>query len=85
MHKTSLRKVGGSVMLTVPPVVLELMRLKAGVKVGLTVEQGRLIVEAETRPHYTLSELLADSDYSDPLMPEEREWIDSPPTGKELL
>ncbi len=40
-----------------------------------------------TKPHYTLDELLAQSDMAGthPLSPEEREWIDAPPVGKELL
>ena len=85
MHKTSLRKVGGSVMLAVPPVVLELLRLKAGAKVGITVEAGRLIVEPDPHPHYSLSELLAGSDYRKPQPPEEREWVDAPAAGREPL
>ena len=85
MHKTSLRKVGGSVMLAVPPVVLELLHLKAGAKVGVTVEKGRLIVEAESSPHYSLAELLAESDYSKPQPREEREWVNAPAAGRELL
>lgn len=85
MHKTNLRKVGGSVMLAVPPVVLEILRLKPGAQVGVTVEKGRLIVEPEPRPHYSLSELLADSDYSKPQPREEREWVDAPAAGREPL
>jgi antitoxin ChpS len=34
MHTTILRKVGGSVMLAVPPAILEILRLKAGATVG---------------------------------------------------
>jgi len=41
MHTTSLRKVGGSVMLVVPPVLLNLLELKAGTTVGVSVENGR--------------------------------------------
>lgn len=85
MRRTSLRKVGGSVMLAVPPVILDLLRLKAGAKVAVTVENGRLIVEPESRPHYTLSALLAESDYSRPQSAAEREWVDAPAAGGELL
>ncbi len=85
MHTTNLRKVGGSVMMAVPPAVLEMLHLGAGATVGLSIEGGRLIVDPEPRPHYTLEELLAASDYSDPPSPEEREWIDAPATGGELL
>jgi antitoxin ChpS len=85
MHTTNLRKVGGSVMLTVPPAILELLHLKAGASVAVSVDAGRLVVEANARPRYTLEALLAASDYSQPLSPEEREWIDAPAAGRELL
>jgi antitoxin ChpS len=84
MHRTSLRKVGGSTMLVVPPAILEILRLSAGVPVGMRVEGRRLIIEA-ARPKYTLSELLAASDYSAPASPEDREWVDAPRVGKELI
>lgn len=85
MHVTNLRKVGGSIMLAVPPALLDLLHLKAGAPVGVTVDGGRLVVEASPRPRYTLSELLAASDYSGPLSPEDQEWLDAPAVGKELL
>jgi hypothetical protein len=40
---------------------------------------------ANTGLRYTLAELLARSDYSQPQSPEEREWIDAPAVGGELL
>jgi antitoxin ChpS len=85
MHTTSLRKVGGSVMLAVPPALLDVLHLSAGAKVGLAVDNGRLVVEPHPQPHYTLAELLAASDYSRPQPPEEREWVDAPAAGRELL
>ena len=44
MHTTNLRKVGGSVMLAVPPALLDLLNLGVGAKVGIGVEDGRLVV-----------------------------------------
>lgn len=85
MHTTNLRKVGGSVMLAVPPALLDVLHLSAGAKVGLAVDNGRLVVEPHPRPHYTLAELLAASDYSQPQLAEEREWVDAPAVGRELL
>lgn len=85
MHKTNLRKVGGSVMLVVPPVFLDQLHLQAGVTVGLAVDHGRLVVEPNPRPRYTLAQLLAVSDYSQPQPAEEREWVDAPAVGGELL
>lgn len=85
MHITNLRKVGGSVMLAVPPALLDLLHLKAGEAVGVAVDGGRLIVQASPKPRYTLAELLAGSDFSAPPSSEEREWLDAPAVGKELL
>lgn len=85
MHTTSLRKVGGSVMLTVPPAFLDQLHLQAGAKVALAVDQGCLVVSPRRRPHFTLAQLLAESDYSQPQSAAEREWIDAPSAGREPL
>lgn len=37
------------------------------------------------RLRYKLAKLLAESDYSQPQPAEEREWIDAPAVGRELL
>lgn len=57
MHMTNLRKVGGSVMMAVPPALLDLLQIGAGAKVGLAVDNGRMIVDPKPRPRYTLEEL----------------------------
>ena len=85
MHITNLRKVGGSVMLAVPPALLDLLHLEVGAAVGIAVDGERLVVEAAPRPRYTMAELLAASDYSDEPSAEDREWLDAPAVGKELL
>ena len=83
MHTTNLRKVGGSVMLVVPPAVLEMLSLSAGSTVGVVVDRGRLIVEPR-KPRVTLADLIAQCDPNAPL-PEDREWVDAPPGGRELI
>jgi antitoxin ChpS len=85
MFTTNLRKVGGSIMLAVPPAFLEQLNLQAGTTVGLVVEHGRLVVEPKPRLRYSLAELLAVSDYSQPQPADEREWVDAPAVGGELL
>jgi antitoxin ChpS len=85
MHTTTLRKVGGSIMLTVPPALLDVLNLGAGAKVGLSVDHGRLVVEPQPRPRFTLAELLAVSDYSEPQPGDQREWVDAPAVGREAL
>jgi antitoxin ChpS len=85
MHTTSLRKVGGSVMLAVPPALLDVLRLKPGAKVGMTIESGRLVVGPEPRPRYTLDELLAQCKPSARRSAGDRAWLNAPPAGSELL
>ena len=86
MHTTNLRKVGGSVMLAVPPAILDQLHLKAGATVGLVVDGDRLILQPQTKSRYTLDELLARCDYSSPLerTEEELEWLNLKPVGREL-
>jgi antitoxin ChpS len=89
MHTTNLRKVGGSVMLAVPPALLDILQLQPGVKVGIAIQSGRLVVEPRPRPRYALDELLAQCDpkarRSKPNSKTEREWLDGKPVGRELI
>jgi antitoxin ChpS len=90
MHLTNLRKVGGSVMLAVPPALLDILRLQPGAKVGIALENGRLVVEPQRRRRYTLDELLAlcNSKVRNKSVRRskvEQEWLDSKPAGHELI
>jgi antitoxin ChpS len=85
VHTTNLRKVGGSVMLAVPPALLDILRLEAGATVGIAIESGRLVVEPQQRRRYTLKELLAQCDPKARRSKKEREWLDTKPMGSELL
>ncbi len=85
MLTAKLRRVGGSTMLAVPPEILKVLHLQAGDSVSVVVESGRLVVEPRQRPRYTLAELLAESDYSQPPSVEDREWLDAGAVGRELL
>jgi len=85
LHTTNLRKVGGSVMLAVPPAVLDMLQLRAGATVALLVDGGRLVVEPQPRRRYTLDELLAQCDQTAEPAQEDGEWLDARLVGKELL
>jgi antitoxin ChpS len=85
MHTTNLRKVGGSIMLAVPPALLDLLHLNVGAKVGVAVDNGRLVIDPHPRQRYTLEELLAQCDASADLTAEDSEWLESKPVGNELL
>ncbi len=85
MYSTNLRKVGGSIMLAVPPALLNILHLQSGSTVSLAIEGERLIIEPQIRPKYTLEELLAQCDETLEISVEEREWLDIKPVGGELL
>jgi antitoxin ChpS len=85
MHTTNLRKVGGSVMLAVPPALLDVLGLRPGAKVALAVRSGRLVVEPQLRPRYTLDELLAQCNPKAPRSKEDHEWVNDRAIGGELI
>ena len=85
MAVTTLRNVGGSVIMTVPKPVLEALGLQANTKVDVTAEDGRLVAVARTRPKYTLEELIAQCDLDAPLSDEDRQWLNDPPAGREVI
>lgn len=85
MHTTNLRKVGGSVMLAVPPALLDILGLRPGAQVGVTVENGCLVVAPPRNPRYTMDELLAQCDPEAPRARKDREWVSGKPVGDELL
>lgn len=85
MYSTSLRKVGGSVMLAVPPALLDLLHLAAGARVSLAVENGCLVVEPQVRPAYTLDALLAEAAEAGEPAERDGEWLEGRPVGGELL
>ena len=85
MHTTNLRRVGGSIMLAVPPALLDVLRLRPGASVGLAVERGRLVVEPRKRPHYTLEQLLAQCNPKGRRTSEDRQWVTGKAAGDELI
>ncbi|THT98416.1 antitoxin [Lampropedia puyangensis] len=85
MHTTNLRKVGGSVMVAVPPALLDILDLTVGTTVGLAVDNGRLIMEPTKRPSYTLEQLLAQCDSTAELTRDDSDWLNSSRVGEEIL
>ena len=87
MATAILRKLGGSVVMTVPRKVLALVDLDAGAEVKLSVENGRLVVSPQGRPKYRLADLLrASRAIKRPrLTAEDRRWLNDAPVGKESI
>jgi len=84
-HKAVLRKVGGSVMLAIPPALLDVADLSAGRQVSVSVEDGKLVIAPQAKPKYTLEELLAQCDSNAPVTQEDRAWTSSGPVGREEI
>ena len=85
-HGARLRRVGGSVMLAIPPALLDALDLAPDAQVGMSVKAGRLVVEPVVRRRrYSLKDLLAQCDSSAPRPTEDRTWLTGAPVGRELL
>jgi antitoxin ChpS len=84
VYTTNLRKVGGSVMMAIPPALLELLDLQVGAVVAVEMDGQRLVIEPQRRPKYSLDELLAQCNPNARRTKEEKEWDDAPSVGKEL-
>jgi len=85
MNTAKLRKVGGSIMLALPPALLNTMKIGVGTSVAIEFEKDRLIIKPHKRPSYSLKELLEQCDGIPGTSPEDQAWIDSGPVGKELV
>lgn len=71
--------------LEIPSAILDLLRLGAGAKVGIDVQDGRLVIEPEARPRYSLDDLLAQCNEDASSSVKDQAWIDARPLGRELL
>ena len=84
MSDTKIQKWGNSMALRIPAFTMRAWGIEEGQSVALTVEGGALVARP-TQKRYTLAELLAQCDFSKPMSTNEREWIDAPAKGRELL
>lgn len=85
MLLTTLHTVGGSVMFAIPKPILEGLGLSPNTQVGLSVSDGRLIVDPHPRRRYTLAELIGQCDLSAPVAEETLAWLEAEPVGREML
>ena len=90
MHISYLRTVGGSVMFAIPKPILEAMNLESDQAIGLSIENGKIVFDPipgapkrMRRSKYTSAELVAQSDVSAPLSPDDQAWLNAPSVGRE--
>jgi len=91
LGKTTLKRAGGSLVVTVPAAARNLLRLTEGQDLSVTVEGNRVIMEPMStapvpvrRPKYTLDELLAYANPEAPMTEDERAWQDAAAVGREI-
>ena len=86
MTTVTLRNLGGSVVMTIPRKILNMIHLDAGAQVEVSALDGKLVVEPRKKPRYTLSELLAScTEETMALTDEDRAWLEAKPVGRETL
>jgi antitoxin ChpS len=85
MYKSNIRKVGGSMMLAIPPAILDLLSLKQGSALQMVVENDRLIIQAIKKPSYQLDDLLSQCNPEAPITEEDKEWLNAPSVGREII
>ncbi len=85
LSTTKLHKIGGSLMLEVPPAILQSLTLSEGALVEMAVEGSCLVVRPVRRPSYSLGDLLAKCDATAELCTEDCIWLNLPPVGNECL
>lgn len=85
MPNVTLRAVGGSVVVALPKPSLQQLNLRAGSRVRVDVDRGKVTLTPISKPRYTLAELLAKCDFTKRPSREERAWQSSKPVGKEII
>jgi antitoxin ChpS len=78
----TLRRAGGSLVMTVPKPFIEQNHLQEGSQVNLLVEGVRMTVSAPQRKRYKLKDLLAEMPAK---LPRVKAWDAMKPVGKETL
>jgi len=76
----TLRKAGGSLVMTVPKVFVDQNGLVEGSQVELHLQGKKMTVEAPTRPRYKLADLMAEMPQG---LPRVEGWDDMPSVGLE--
>lgn len=75
-------KVGGSLMMPIPPRITRELSLTPTTKMRLEVQKGQIIATpCERPPEYSLQQLVSMTDFSD----RDSAWLDSEAEGAELV
>ena len=80
MSKIKIQKWGNSMAFRIPAPMLRSLGIGEGQTLTLSIE-GQALVARPTQKRYTLAELLAQCDLTQPISAQEREWLDASPVG----
>ena len=83
--QTSLRKVGGSVMMALSPAFLKELKISSGSMVDVALLEGYLVVRPITKSKYKLTDLLAKCDTKAKMPREDKQWLELAPVGNEIV
>lgn len=72
-------------MVALPPALLDQLHLGVGACLDLRIDGGRLVLEPQRRPRYSLAELIARCDADAPRSAEDEAWLTTPAVGREAL
>jgi antitoxin ChpS len=78
----TLRRAGGSLIMTVPKTYIEQNQLQDGSQVELTLSGSVLTINAASKPRYKLDDLMAEMPESLPLV---EGWDEMAAIGKEII
>ncbi len=85
MYIANLQQSEHGAILQVPQELLAELHLHVGEAVALETVGDGLLVRAHASARFNLADMLAECDFSLPVSDEEREWINAPALGRELL
>ena len=83
--QTSLRKVGGSIMMALSPAFLKELKIASGSMVDVALLEGHLVVRPITKSKYKLTDLLAKCDTKAKMPREVKQWLELVPVGNEIV
>ena len=85
MRTAKLRQSGGAVIVSLPKAFLDQLGLGPDAPVDIVLEGDKITISRRKRNRIGLSARLALCDPSLPMTDEEREWLDAPPIGREVI
>ena len=92
MATMTFRKVGGSVMATFPPIVLDFLNVKAGDSAEYLIEGDKIVIHPKTEEtkkfpirRYSLEKLIAEQKLIQKELDKDNDWVLEGPRGDEVL